>query len=123
MTSLDDWSHPAKPPGLEIRIAADESDLLDWLAVFDAAFGGDWPSGREHPWFGAFRHLTLGIESPCRLFVGRIEGAGVGCSIAFHGGGALGVYGVGTPPTLRGRGYGSALTAAAVEWLLPAPAG
>lgn len=114
--SLDGWSRPAMPPELDIRVVAVESDLLNWLAVFDAAFGGDGPSGREHPWFGAFRHLTLGTESPCRLFIGRVGAEYVACSLAFHGGGAVGVYGVGTPPPLRGRGYGSALTVAAIKW-------
>jgi hypothetical protein len=76
--SLDDWAGPAKPPELDIRMAADESDLLDWLAVFDAAFGGGWPSGREHPWFGAFRHLTLTNSSrwddfPLRVLVDGSE--------------------------------------------------
>lgn len=115
--SLVGWSPPRKPHDLATDVVSDESSLLDWLAVFGAAFGaGGGSGGRDHWWFDPFRHLTLRRGGPCRLFIGRIDGQGVACSIGFLGAAAIGVYGVGTPPELRGRGYGSALTVAALEW-------
>lgn len=114
--SLDGWIPSSMPHDLIIDAVSDESSLLDWLAVLDAAFGGSSESGRDHWWFDPFRHLTLTRDGPCRLFIGRIDGQGVACSLGFLGAAAVGVYGVGTPPELRGRGYGSALTAAVLEW-------
>jgi GNAT superfamily N-acetyltransferase len=105
---------PPQPEGLELEAARDEADLLDWLDAFDRSFGGA-PSGRDHQWFTPFVHLTLG-EGPCRLFVGRVDNRPVACSLAFVGGGAVGLYGVGTVPAFRGRGYGSAATLAGIDW-------
>lgn len=106
---------PTVPQGLDVQAARDEADLLDWLAAFDRSFVGE-PQGRSHPWFTPFAHLGLDGEGPCRLFVGRVDGRAVACSLAFVGGGAVGLYGVGTVPESRGRGYGSAVTLAGMDW-------
>jgi predicted acetyltransferase len=50
------------------------------------------------------------------LFVGRVDGRAVTTSLALIGGGAVGIYGVGTGPDFRGKGYGSAVTLAAMDW-------
>jgi GNAT superfamily N-acetyltransferase len=112
--ALDAVVRPPRPEGLELEAARDESDLLDWLDAFDHSFGGE-PKGRDHRWFTPLAHLGIG-EGPCRLFVGRVEGRPVACSLAFVGGGAVGLYGVGTVPELRGQGYGSAATLAGIDW-------
>jgi GNAT superfamily N-acetyltransferase len=112
--SLDAVMRPPQPEGLELEAARDEADLVDWLDAFDHSFGSE-PKGRDHPWFTPFAHLALG-DGPCRLFVGRVAGRPVACSLAFVGGGAVGLYGVGTVPEFRGRGYGSAATLAGIDW-------
>jgi GNAT superfamily N-acetyltransferase len=111
---LDDVVRAPRPERLELEIARDEGDLLEWLNAFDRSFGGE-PKGRNHVWYAPFAHLALG-EAPCRLFVGRVDGRPVACSLAFLGGGAVGLYGVGTVPEVRGRGYGSAATLAGIDW-------
>jgi predicted acetyltransferase len=50
------------------------------------------------------------------LPVARVDGRAVATSLGFVGGGAVGIYGVGTVPDARGRGYGSAVTLAAMDW-------
>jgi GNAT superfamily N-acetyltransferase len=113
---IDAVIRPAVPDGLELEAARDENDLLDWLEAFDHSFGSEQkPKGRDHYWFTPFAQLTLG-DGPYRLFVGRVDGRVVACSMAFVGGGAVGLYAVGAVPEVRGQGYGSAATLAAIDW-------
>jgi GNAT superfamily N-acetyltransferase len=108
-------SRPAQPEGLEVSAVRGEEDLLAWLDSFSRSFGSK-PLGRTHPWFTPFGHLGFDADGPCVLFVGRVDGEAVTTSLAFSGGGAVGIYGVGTVPEFRGRGYGSAVTLAAMDW-------
>jgi GNAT superfamily N-acetyltransferase len=114
---IDALMRGPQPDGLTLEAVRDREDLLDWLDAFDAAFGSDpkMPRGADHWWFAPFASLALG-EGPCRLFVGRVNAKPVACSLAFVGGGAVGLYGVGTVPAFRGRGYGSAVTLAGINW-------
>lgn len=107
---------PSAPPELAVDQVADDAGVREWTDLFDASFGIDPPRGDAHPWLDAWRHLTLGADSPCRLFLGRIDGVPVSCSLAFHHQESVGLYGIGTPPDHRGRGYGSALTVAGIRW-------
>lgn len=107
---------PAAGPGeIEIRPVADAVDVVAWVDTFNVSFGLE-PRGAEHPWVDAFGALALGDGVPYRLFLGRVDGDDVACSLAFCGGGAVGLYGVGTVPSCRGRGYGGALTQAGMDW-------
>lgn len=92
-----------------------DEDLVEWLDTFRAAFGRE-PQGRKHPWFTPFGHLGFDPDGPCVLLVARVDGRAVATSLGFVGGGAVGIYGVGTVPDARGRGYGSAVTLAAMDW-------
>lgn len=92
-----------------------QSDVLDWLRAWDLAIEVE-PRGERHPWLMPWKYLALSPETPTELFVGRFDGEPVSSSLAFVGGGAVGLYGVGTAPTHRGRGFGGAISAAAVEW-------
>jgi ribosomal protein S18 acetylase RimI-like enzyme len=102
------------PGGLDLEAVATEDGLVDWLNAFARSFGRE-PRGREHPWFLPFAHLGLVEDGPYRFVVGRVDGVPVACSLGFIGAAAVGIYGVGTVPEFRGRGYGSAVTLAAME--------
>lgn len=110
-----DEKFPAPPDEIAIGQVVDPAGVREWTDLFDASFGID-PRGDAHPWLLPWRHLTLGPNSPCRLFVGRLDGAAVSCSLAFRSGESVGLYGVGTPVEHRGKGYGSALTVAGIRW-------
>ncbi len=103
------------PPDLAIEAVTDRAGVEEWGNTFDRALGVE-PRGERHPWLNAFTALYLDEASPGRLFVGRVEGTAVATSLAFVGGGAVGIYGVGTVPAFRGRGYGGALTVRCLEW-------
>jgi GNAT superfamily N-acetyltransferase len=49
-------------------------------------------------------------------FVARVDGRAVSSSLAIEIDGSVGVFGVATLPDARGRGVGTAITAAAVDW-------
>jgi GNAT superfamily N-acetyltransferase len=49
-------------------------------------------------------------------FVARLHGRAVSSSLAIEIDGSVGVFGVATLPDARGRGVGTAITAAAVDW-------
>lgn len=112
---VNDVNRPRRADGLTISAVRTDSDLETWLEAFDLAFTGK-PLGVDHPWRTPFAHLSLPATSPFRLFLGRVDGRPVACSLGFFGGGAVGVYGVGTVPDERGRGYGSHMTVAALDW-------
>jgi hypothetical protein len=63
------------------------------VKTFDRAMLGIEPRGREHPWLAAFTELAVGSTSPYGLFLGRVDGEDVARSLAFAGGGAVGLYG------------------------------
>jgi len=102
-------------PRFVISPVRSRADLLDWLEAWDLTIEVQ-PRRDQHPWLEPFTHLALPPESPTELLVGRFDGVPVASSMAFVGGGAVGLYGVGTAPDYRGRGFGGAITAAAAEW-------
>lgn len=89
--------------------------MLEWTNTFDVAFGIK-PRGTDHPWLTPFEALYVDDSSPGALLIGRVDGVPVATALAFSGGGAVGLYGIGTVPDRRNRGYGAALTLAAMEW-------
>ena len=92
------------PGGLEIRRVADPEALADHLC----ATGGD--PAVTATWLGP------GIlDDPAwSLFVGYVDGQPVARSMGFCHDGTVGVYNVGTRESVRRRGYGWALTEAAL---------
>jgi GNAT superfamily N-acetyltransferase len=111
-----DAEFPDPPPDLEVEQVSTPVAVREWTDLFDSSFGIDPPRGDDHPWLEPFRRLALGVAAPCRLFLGRLGGRPVSCSLAFLDDDSVGLYGVGTPPEHRGRGYGSALTVAGIRW-------
>ena len=113
--SIDDLHRTEVDPRFVISAVRTRESLLDWLRAWDLAIGVE-PRGEQHPWLNAFGHLALEPETPAELFVGRLGDEAVSSSLAFVGGGAVGLYGVGTAPDHRGHGFGGAVTTAGIEW-------
>jgi ribosomal protein S18 acetylase RimI-like enzyme len=94
---------------LRIIEAREESDLQD----FDEAMIRGYPIPELH--FPADR-ISDGrvLGGPMRFFIGYQDSRPVACAAACVGEREVGVYMVATLPEARGRGYGAAITAAAI---------
>ncbi len=95
-------------PDLEVRQVEPRS-MTDFHEV--ARDGFEMPDSLVA---AVFRPELLGIVG-LRAFVGYADGRPVACSASYSGEDAVGVYTVATIPAARGRGYGTAVTAAAMR--------
>lgn len=100
---------PPCPPGLQVEIATTLDGLADHARMLREGFGvpGDVAERLIQP-------AMLNDES-LAVFVGRVDGEPVSCSLLAMSGQTAGVYNVATPAPFRGKGYGAALTWAVVE--------
>lgn len=102
------------PDGFEIR-AVDQASMADFQAVAAEAFGMPAPMART-----VFRPELLDFDD-MRAFVGYVEDRPVACAASYQTDDIVGIYTVATVAAARGRGYGTAITAAAMVDT-PAPA-
>jgi GNAT superfamily N-acetyltransferase len=95
------------PSGLTIRRVVDPKTLVDWRDVFTASY--EMPKAEGQAWYDAT--VQAGLETaPWKMYVGYLGGKAVATSLLFNGAGVSGVYSVGTLPTERGKGIGTAIT-------------
>ncbi|MFQ5933205.1 MAG: GNAT family N-acetyltransferase [Dehalococcoidia bacterium] len=101
-------SSPSEP---EIEQVADAAGLKGFEKASLEGFETTRP--RELGTFGI--HAVASLKDPrLRYFTGRVAGRVVSVSMSYVSDGVVGVYGVATPPEYRCRGYGEALTWAAI---------
>ncbi len=105
-------SFPAPPTGLSLRTVATDRDLDDWRRVWCSAFRV--PRSVARLVFGRLPPGAPAAGVGIRLVVGSAAGRPVVCAAAYVAEGIAGIFSVGTLPTARGRGYGSAATVRAV---------
>jgi GNAT superfamily N-acetyltransferase len=101
---------PLPPSGLSVLPVDDYKALGRWVDAAVAGFG--LPGGSEQACLDLF--AGLGYHLPLRCYVGLLGGKPVAVSHLFIGAGVAGVYWVTTIPEARRRGFGSALTLAAL---------
>ncbi len=95
---------PPMPGELEIL----EVTSADVLAEFEATSVVGF-EGRSVPRFA--QHAPGVLGDPCfRLWLGKVQGHGVGAAMAYIADELVGIYGVTVVPGARRRGYGAALT-------------
>ncbi len=100
----------AAHPELEISKVTTPDALDDFEK---ASFEGFEGSGAFHP---GIWHASASLDHPeHRYFVGRVDGRAVSASISVVSDGVVGIFGVATIPEYRRRGYGTALTWAALN--------
>lgn len=106
------------PPELEVVSVTTEAEVEELELVSVRGFGNEDATiepGTMHP--------AAVLDDPAMaLFVGRVGGKPVGASMGYRTDDAVGVFGVTTIASARRRGYGAALTRAAMltETGLPA---
>jgi ribosomal protein S18 acetylase RimI-like enzyme len=111
---------PVPPAGLEIRRVVDELGLQQHLGPLD----GDPPALRAHRDETSLvpaninalliPSLNVAIDPDVALFTGYVDGRPVGTAALYRTGGIAEIGGVGVSSQYRRRGYGAALTWAAI---------
>jgi hypothetical protein len=100
----------ATPPELEIVRVTTESEVEEFEAVSVRGFGGE--DDAIEP--GTFHPPAILEDAAMAMFTGRVDGKPVGAAMGYRTDAAVGVFGVTTVASARRRGYGSALTRAAM---------
>jgi ribosomal protein S18 acetylase RimI-like enzyme len=104
---------PPPPEGVSVREVTDATGLDDHIA---SAVANGFPEDAARMLYA----MPFLADHDVRLFTAYVDGRPAGHSAAIRSGDVSGVYGVGVPPALRGRGIGTAVTWAAVgagrEW-------
>jgi ribosomal protein S18 acetylase RimI-like enzyme len=110
---LSAWQRPAPPPNLDVRVVRTAAELTDWSWVLAANW--DPPSPTVVRFYAVTAGRVLDRRCPARFLVGYCNGRPV-CSaeVMLHAG-VAGLYDVSTLPSYRGRGFGTAVTAAALQ--------
>ena len=112
---LEALGDPEPPPvGLEIREALDTATRSQVAAYATEAVGWN-DDGRENPYAATFLRLAEEPSPRMRIFGGWLDGELVSCAELFTGSGLAGIYAVATTEAVRGRGFGRALTLAAMH--------
>ena len=101
------------PDGLEIRRVSDERELSDYAQVIAANWNP--PDEAVSAFFSRDATPVLEPDCPARLFLSYTLGEPVAASECFLYAGVAGIYNVVTTTRARRRGFGSALTIAALR--------
>jgi acetyltransferase (GNAT) family protein len=98
------------PPELEIVQVATPQEVEELEAVSVRGFGDEGDTIEP----GTFHPPTILDDPRMILWLGRVEGKPVGAAMSYRTDEAVGIFGVTTIASMRRRGYGSALTRAAM---------
>jgi hypothetical protein len=102
------------PAGLEIVRVSTPAEVEEFEKVSLRGFGvANVEAGSIHP-------ASVLADPQMTMVVGRVAQETVSAAMSYRTDDAIGIFGVTTIPSARGRGYASALTRALIEPALPA---
>jgi hypothetical protein len=105
-----------RPSGLEIVRVSTPAEVAEFEDVSVRGFGGDdasVASGTLHP-------PSILADARMTMLTGRVAGSAVAAAMSYRSDEAVGIYGVSTIASARGRGYASALACALIDPAAPA---
>jgi hypothetical protein len=99
------------PPELEIVSVSTPEEVEEFEAVSVRGFGGE--NDVVEP--GTYHPPSILADLAMAMFIGRVDGEAVAAAMGYPTEHAVGVFGVTTVESARRRGYGTAVTRAAMQ--------
>lgn len=101
----------AAPAELEIVTVSTGPEVAEFEAVSVRGFGSEDATIEPGTWHPA----TVLSDDAMHMFIGRVDGRAVAAAMGYRCESVVGVFGVTTVASARRRGYGSAVTRAAMQ--------